>query len=156
YRKALKSRLSPPCGKAAGAFVHHTNLADAENDPRKLVCYDCGVACDLSAMKSERLVYLSRLGAKSPRPPAPPRVPPPALTRTRTDDDLEGPPPPPPLRSAEGGRHPEGALIKKKGPKPPPRIVQGEPRRYRFVYAKVGPMAFLSHLDLIRALPRSF
>jgi radical SAM-linked protein len=26
----------------------------------------------------------------------------------------------------------------------------------RFVYAKIGPMAFLSHLDLIRALPRSF
>jgi radical SAM-linked protein len=44
----------------------------------------------------------------------------------------------------------------KKGPAPPPRIVQGDPRRTRFVYAKVGPMAFLSHLDLIRALPRSF
>jgi LmbE family N-acetylglucosaminyl deacetylase len=29
YRKALKSRLSPPCGKVAGAFVHHTNLLDA-------------------------------------------------------------------------------------------------------------------------------
>src|SRR5262249_59829285 len=41
-------------------------------------------------------------------------------------------------------------------PSPPPRIVQGEGRRTRFVYAKVGPMAFLSHLDLIRALPRSF
>jgi len=46
--------------------------------------------------------------------------------------------------------------VKKKGPSPPPRIVQGEARRTRFVYAKVGPMAFLSHLDLIRALPRSF
>jgi radical SAM family uncharacterized protein/radical SAM-linked protein len=136
YRKAVKSRLSPPCGKAAGAFVHHTNLADAESDSRKLVCYDCGVACDLSAMKSERLVYLSRLGAKSPRPPAPPRVRPQPVI----DVELEGPPPQP----------------VKKGPKPPPRIVQGEPRRYRFVYAKVGPMAFLSHLDLIRALPRSF
>jgi radical SAM-linked protein len=38
----------------------------------------------------------------------------------------------------------------------PPRVVQGEGHRYRFLFAKVGPMAFLSHLDLIRALPRSF
>jgi hypothetical protein len=26
YRKAVKNRLSPPCGKAVGMFVHHTNL----------------------------------------------------------------------------------------------------------------------------------
>jgi radical SAM family uncharacterized protein/radical SAM-linked protein len=123
YRKALKSRLSPPCGKAAGMFIHHTNQAAAESDKRKLVCYDCGVACDLSAMRGERLVYLDRLGAKLPRPPKPPPA------------------------------EPEKNDGKKR---PPPRIVQGEPRRYRFAYAKVGPMAFLSHLDLIRALPRSF
>ena len=29
----------------------------------KLVCYDCGVACDLDAMKSERLFYLRRMNA---------------------------------------------------------------------------------------------
>ena len=34
--------------------------------------------------------------------------------------------------------------------------MQGEPRRYRFAYTKLGPSAFLSHLDLIRALPRAF
>jgi len=122
YRKALKSRLSPPCGKAAGAFVHASNLEAAEADKRKLVCYDCGVACDLGAMRSERLVYLSRLGAKSPRKKEPPVV-------------VEAPTP---KRVA------------------PPKIVQGTARRVRFLYAKIGPMAFLSHLDLIRALPRSF
>jgi radical SAM family uncharacterized protein/radical SAM-linked protein len=123
YRKAVKSRLSPPCGKAAGAFVHATNLADAESDRRKLVCYDCGVACDLGAMRNERLVYLSRLGAKTPRekPVREPTVPSVAMKRPT-----------------------------------PPKIAQGTARRVRFVYAKVGPMAFLSHLDLIRALPRSF
>jgi radical SAM-linked protein len=135
YRKALKSRLSPPCGKVAGAFVHHTNLEDAEKDQRKLVCYDCGVACDLSAMRSERLVYLNRLGAKLPRVPEP----------------KPAPPPPPVVVKPE-----TEAPAKKRGPAPPPRIVQGEARRTRFVYAKVGPMAYLSHLDLIRALPRSF
>ena len=46
----------------------------------------------------------------------------------------------------------EGKLVRVR----PPKTVQGEGRRFRFLFAKVGPMAFLSHLDLIRALPRSF
>src|SRR5580698_2174234 len=119
YRKAMKNRLSLPCGKVAGAFVHATNLKDAQADTRKLVCYDCGVACDLSAMRDQRLVFLRKLGSEEPRAAAPRR---------------EAPP---------------------KGP-PRVRIVQGEARRYRFLYEKLGAAAFLSHLDLIRALPRSF
>jgi radical SAM-linked protein len=146
YRKALKSRLSPPCGKAAGAFVHHTNLADASSDARKLVCYDCGVACDLSAMKTERLVFLSKLGATTPREPARKKG---SETPRRLPVVAAPKPESPPVLGPDG-------VPKKKGPAPPPRIVQGEARRMRFVYAKVGPMAFLSHLDLIRALPRSF
>jgi radical SAM-linked protein len=120
YRKALKDRLSLPCGKVAGAFVHATNLHDAGTDERKLVCYDCGIACDLGAMREQRLVYLRKLGADEPRPPAPP--------------------------PAAG----------KASRRPPVRPEQGQARRYRFVYEKVGPAAFLSHLDLIRALPRAF
>lgn len=73
YRKALANRLSPPCGKAAGMFVHHTNTAEAEADRRRLVCYDCGVACDLSGMQEERLVFLRQLGADSPPPPPEPK-----------------------------------------------------------------------------------
>jgi radical SAM-linked protein len=96
-------------------------------------------------MRSERLVYLTRLGADKPRiAPAPaeaPVAPPPATV---------------PLEGARKGEHEAAPPAKKKGPAPPPRIVQGEPRRTRFLYAKVGPMAYLSHLDLIRALPRSF
>jgi len=69
YRKALKDRLSPPCGKVAGSIIHHTNLRDAEADTRKLVCYDCGVGCDLTQMRRERLVYLRTLGANEPAPP---------------------------------------------------------------------------------------
>jgi radical SAM family uncharacterized protein/radical SAM-linked protein len=118
YRKALKDTLSLPCGKAAGEFVHATNLRAASEDARKLVCYDCGIACDLGAMREQRLVFLRKLGAAEPRPPAP-----------------------------------------KPGPKakgPPSGQAQGEPRRYRFLYEKLGPAAFLSHLDVIRALPRAF
>jgi radical SAM family uncharacterized protein/radical SAM-linked protein len=72
YRKALKSRLSPPCGKVAGTFVHATNLDDAEAEKRRLVCYDCGVACDMTQMREERLVFLRKLGAyERPASPAP-------------------------------------------------------------------------------------
>ncbi len=66
YRKSLASRLSPPCGKPVGAFVHHTNLADANADARKLVCYDCGIACDMDRMREERIDWLQSLGAKEP------------------------------------------------------------------------------------------
>ncbi len=122
YRKALKSRLSLPCGKAAGMFVHHTNKAEATSDDRKLVCYDCGIACDLSAMKEERLVYLTKLGADAPRP-----------TKVRLP-----------------------IVERPKGKKAPASFVQGEARRYRFRFTKMFASAFLSHLDLIRALPRAF
>ncbi len=130
YRKSLKSRLSIPCGKVAGAFVHPTNLEDAVKDMRKLVCYDCGVACDLTAMRVERIDYLTKLDAKVKRLPI-----------------LRELPPPP-------EKKPDGNYVQ--GKKKPPPIIQGKGTRYRFRYEKLGSIAFLSHLDLIRALPRTF
>jgi radical SAM family uncharacterized protein/radical SAM-linked protein len=153
YRKAVKSRLSLPCGKVAGAFVHATNLHDAGAEDRKLVCYDCGIACDLSAMREQRLVYLRTLGAEAPRPP-----PPPPAARAN--------PQAPPARAPQGEARRYRFVYEKLGPAasrrrsdsaaPPARAPQGEARRYRFVYEKLGPAAFLSHLDVIRALPRGF
>jgi radical SAM family uncharacterized protein/radical SAM-linked protein len=70
YRKALRNRLSPPCGKTVGSFVHHTNVQDAEAEKKRLVCYDCGVACDLTRMKEERIVFLRSMNALEPRSPA--------------------------------------------------------------------------------------
>ena len=121
YRRALQDRLSPPCGKVAGTFIHHDNLADATADERRLVCYDCGVACDMTNMREERLVYLRRLGAEQ-------RV-------VRTDAEQAS------------------AANKDKGPK------RGDPNagyRYRLKFEKLGPVALLGHLDLVRELPRAF
>jgi radical SAM-linked protein len=128
YRKALADRLSPPCGKVAGAFVHATNLADAGAETRKLVCYDCGIACDLGAMREQRLVFLRRLGAESPRPAPSPHVPRPAQL------------------AREAAEAPSGEAAARRSLS----------RRYRFVYEKIGSAAYLSHLDVIRALPRAF
>ncbi|MEZ4359233.1 MAG: TIGR03960 family B12-binding radical SAM protein [Kofleriaceae bacterium] len=68
YRKAMKGRASPPCGKVAGQLIHHTTLEDALGDGRRLVCYDCGVACDLTKMREDRLVALRALGDAARRP----------------------------------------------------------------------------------------
>jgi radical SAM family uncharacterized protein/radical SAM-linked protein len=125
YRKALADRLSLPCGKVAGAFVHATNLADAGAETRKLVCYDCGIACDLGAMREQRLVFLRNLGADAPRPPAPPHVP--RVERNAAE-----------VQSGQAAAR------------------RALSRRYRFVYEKIGTAAYLSHLDVIRALPRAF
>jgi radical SAM family uncharacterized protein/radical SAM-linked protein len=128
-RKALRHQAAPPCGKPAGALLHPSNVADAESaGDRKLVCYDCGVACDLDGMKQQRLFFLRRMNAWSP-PVALPR-----RQRLAKSDEQRS-------RSA---------------PRPATDSGQAEPARYRLCYSKVGPAAFLSHLDLVRHLPRTF
>jgi radical SAM family uncharacterized protein/radical SAM-linked protein len=82
YRQAMKGRASPPCGKPVGLQTHHTNLEEHDADGRKLVCYACGVECDLSAMREERGGYLRKLGAvEAPRRTAEPE----GVTTGRTD-----------------------------------------------------------------------
>jgi radical SAM family uncharacterized protein/radical SAM-linked protein len=141
YRKALKDRLSPPCGKIYKRLLHPNNVADAEAlAGKKLVCYDCGVACDLDAMKAERLYYLRRMNAWSPPVAnATPRLAEPA------GDDA------PPAETEDGGTKP-----KRSKPQPTTRIEQGVAHRYRLRYAKLGRAAYLGHLDLVRHLPRIF
>lgn len=67
WKKATKNRLSPPCGKVAGMIVHHTNLEALEKtfdiDKKRLVCYSCGVECDLKGMVDERRDYLKSMNA---------------------------------------------------------------------------------------------
>jgi radical SAM family uncharacterized protein/radical SAM-linked protein len=127
YQKALKNRLSPPCGKAAGMFIHHTNVSDASSDARRLVCYDCGVACDMGKMRNERISFLQNMGAVAPRDrveASPLEAQREAEARDRTPE-LERPPQP------------------------------GERReRWRLSFEKLGPSAMLGHLDFMRELGR--
>jgi radical SAM-linked protein len=130
YRKALKSRLSPPCGKAVGMFIHHTNVEDATADARRLVCYDCGVACDMTQMREERIHFLEKMDAHKRLPI---------------------------LESAASPNTPEAPGIDEEEVEVPaaakaPLVTY----RYRLSYEKLGPVAFLGHLDLVRSLPRVF
>jgi radical SAM family uncharacterized protein/radical SAM-linked protein len=120
YRKALQNRLSPPCGKVAGAFVHPTNVQDADAERRRLVCYDCGVACDLTRMREERREFLVSLGA---------------LVR--------------PAPRSEPAK-----VVTPRERRPRASFAQGEAARVRLGYTKLGRAAYVSHLDLVRLLPR--
>jgi radical SAM-linked protein len=126
YRKALKDRLSPPCGKVVDKLLHATNVEDALAEKKRLVCYDCGVACDLEHMRDERIVFLRRMGAEKPRER-------------------------PPQQNEPSGIQ----LPKSKHPAPRPWLeAQGKPTRVRLRFAKLGRAAFMSHLDLTRVLLR--
>ncbi|HEY4057712.1 MAG TPA: TIGR03936 family radical SAM-associated protein, partial [Kofleriaceae bacterium] len=162
YRKALKRRSSPPCGKVAGMLIHHTNLEDAQPDQRKLVCYDCGVACDLTKMRSDRLVALDALGATA----RPQRASLPVVVDTEMVDVSE-----------RGGGSPAeraGAAPEKEHQNQARKSRDRETERaervrmaghhgvglpyttYRLGFAKIGRASFLGHLDMVRLLSRSF
>lgn len=184
YRKALKSRLSPPCGKAVGMFVHHTNVADAQADHRKLVCYDCGVACDMSQMREERITFLHKMGAETvdslrrrlplvaEQAESTSEAEGASEAKIEINDDIAAPHAPAEIEAtaatedaseakaeeakAESASEPEKKAPAKQKRAQPPKLHQAPSFRYRFAYQKTGPVAFLGHLDLIRALPRVF
>ena len=147
YRKAVKGRASPPCGKVAGMLIHHTNLADAAPDQRKLVCYDCGVACDLTKMRADRLVALRTLGAEQP-----PAARAPVVGEGDVDVSERGGGSPAEVADQTSRRDTERAdRVRKNG-----HHGAGAPyTTYRMRFAKVGRAAFLGHLDLMRLLARS-
>ncbi|HKI83034.1 MAG TPA: TIGR03936 family radical SAM-associated protein, partial [Candidatus Krumholzibacteria bacterium] len=127
YRISMRGRLAPPCGKPVGAQVHHTNLAEHEADRRKLVCYNCGVACDMNAMREERADYLRALGALEPSRQA--------ESSSAPEEDGSGPP------VNRGGA--------------PHDFQQGTPVRVRLQFQKTGADALTGHLDLVRKFPRT-
>ena len=124
WKKALKNRLAPPCGKVAGMIVHHSSLEALEKtfsvDKKKLVCYHCGVACDLKQMVEERREFLGEMNAVADIP----YVEPENLRKSVLD-----------FRQLRG---------------------QNAGAKYRVSFAKVGPITFISHLDLQKVMARVF
>ncbi len=159
YRRALNSRLSPPCGKVAGMFIHHTNVEDATSDARKLVCYDCGIACDMTKMQGDRVEFLNKLGATERR-----RLPvladaPPSVYWDESAPEpfaFEAVPVVGPMTSGSASKKPGQTKRKIRALPEALRPLRGggEPQRFRLNFCKIGPAALLGHLDLIRELPR--
>jgi radical SAM family uncharacterized protein/radical SAM-linked protein len=124
WKKATHNRLSPPCGKVHGMIVHHSNLETLEKtfdiDKKKLVCYHCGVACDLKGMVEERREFLKGMNAIKDEPYIAPEV--------LKKDIIE-------LREKRN---------------------QAVGQKYRVEFSKVGPITFISHLDLQKVMARIF
>ncbi|MEO8902505.1 MAG: TIGR03960 family B12-binding radical SAM protein [Polyangiaceae bacterium] len=155
YRRALASRLSPPCGKVAGMFVHHDNVAEAVADTRKLVCYDCGIACDMTKMRTERVEFLNKMDAKERvrLPVAPPGAPVAEPFPDWAPEPFAFEPVP------DTTTRPASFAKPKRKVRALPETFRpsrggGEPQRFRLNFSKTGPAALLGHLDLIRELPR--
>ncbi|MCT4643293.1 MAG: TIGR03960 family B12-binding radical SAM protein [Bacteriovoracaceae bacterium] len=121
--KATKNRISPPCGKVHGMIVHHSNLQSLEKtfdvDKKRLVCYSCGVECDLKEMVEERRDYLVSLNAIEDTPYEEPKE-----------------------------RKKIVELREKRG--------QFVGHKYRIEFSKIGPLSFISHLDLQKIIARIF
>ena len=124
WKKATKNRLSPPCGKVMGMIVHHSNLETLEKtfdiDKKKLVCYHCGVACDLKGMVEERRDFLKGMNAVEDTP------------------------------------YVEPAVLKKDIVELREKRNQTMGFKYRLEFSKIGPITFISHLDLQKVMQRIF
>jgi len=142
YRKALRSRVSPPCGKPFGAKVHATTPEAAEAETRRLVCYDCGIACDMSEMRQERLVALRTLGELKGQRHGRERLEAEEAAATGAGlvavERLRG--------RLNPSQHAEGSAFKAAAESPFSRV--------RLFFGKSGPMCFMGHLDLMRVIPR--
>jgi radical SAM-linked protein len=123
WKKAVHNRLSPPCGKVYGMVVHHSNLETLEKtfdiDKKKLVCYHCGVACDLKGMVEERRDFLKGMKSIKDEPYVAPEI---------LKKDI--------------------AELREK------RTHVGY--KYRIEFSKIGPITFISHLDLQKVMMRIF
>ena len=124
WKKATFNRLSPPCGKVHGMIVHHSNLETLEKtfdiDKKKLVCYHCGVACDLKGMVQERRDFL--VGMKAVK-----------------HEEYVAP-----------------AVLKKDIAESREKRNQFTGSKYRIEFSKIGPITFISHLDLQKVMARIF
>ncbi len=124
WKKATHNRLSPPCGKVYGMVVHHSNLETLEKtfdiDKKKLVCYHCGVACDLKGMVQERRDFLTGMKAVTNETYVPP------------------------------------AVLKKDIAELREKRNQFVGAKYRIEFSKIGPITFISHLDLQKVMQRIF
>jgi radical SAM family uncharacterized protein/radical SAM-linked protein len=144
WRKAVKGRASPPCGKPFGAKVHPRTLDEAEAQTKRLVCYDCGIACDMTQMRDERVVALRTVDG---------------MTRARMAEDADIP------DGTDAAPASVVPLARLRGRLPPSNLdetsafkasAEAPHSRLRLFFGKHGPMRFVGHLDLLRIFPRMF
>jgi radical SAM-linked protein len=163
----MRARFLPACEKPFIPRDPNKQVKPLEH--ANLVCYHCGLDCDLEAIKQERIAQRDSLahpgavidaafrGEAAPAGPADVtlRLPPAVKSDGLTSNAFE---------AANGSLHgetPEGPGAVDLAPHlhvagalaTPPAAAR---HRYRVWYAKTGDLRWLSHLDLVRALQRGF
>lgn len=65
WKRAVANRASPPCGKPNKELIHYSTLEELEQahdvEKKKLVCFNCGIACDLKGMVDDRREFLTTM-----------------------------------------------------------------------------------------------
>jgi radical SAM family uncharacterized protein/radical SAM-linked protein len=144
YIKGVKAKISPPCelpvkivdGRPTAIAPSHEEFERVASQP--LLCYACGLECDLTksrehlgkayALHQEVRTYEERIAA----------------IKAEIEQPL--------IQLESGVRSPKSEVkTPDSGPRTPDSLF-----RYRATFEKGEEVKYLSHLDLTRALPRSF
>jgi len=141
WRKAVRGRASPPCGKPIGQQVHHREREAAEADGRRLVCYDCGIACDMTQMKQERIHSLRLLENMAARTASEEPAAEVAIDEAQVV----------PIDRLRRARLPKSKLGADSAYAASAEALHS---RLRVFFSRSGPLRFLGHLDFLKNLPR--
>ncbi|HUK92009.1 MAG TPA: TIGR03936 family radical SAM-associated protein, partial [Blastocatellia bacterium] len=165
YIKGVKAKISPPCelpvkiidGRPTAIAPSHEDFERVMSQP--LLCYNCGMECDLTmsrkhleealALHKEVRTYRERAAGLSGQPGASSLIK--LKSRAGDGDGLVDP------DSIEF--QPETAAVPSAAAdQAAVTAANAGPAgfRYRTTFAKSGPVKYLSHLDMTRALPRAF
>lgn len=141
YDKSIKAKIAPPCGfpikiiEGRPTAIPPSFEEFEQLEKRPLLCFNCGLGCDLEAMRSE-LIKAKHLNNSYRTVPTEEQFDQSLLEVVRSDMPVKL----------------EGKLHKLSRARREP-VHQ---YRYRAQYCKLYDVKYISHLDLAKALPRGF
>jgi radical SAM family uncharacterized protein/radical SAM-linked protein len=143
-KKGLAARFRHPCEKPYLPQQHDPPTTRA--GITKLVCYDCGLDCDLTAIAIER----ERAGRAAEAL---------ALEKQAMLDRIGGDKLPRPVAHETGefreGDWPSQERVQAEAASQPFEPTPGPLHRYRVCYSKTGLSRYLSHLEVVRLIQRA-
>lgn len=149
WRAASRDRLSPPCGKPVLQKTHCSTVqmhdAAYGEEKRRLVCYHCGIACDLGQMVDQRRDYLVELSSKNESGDR-------LVESGVSVFTVQAKEPSEAIASSEEAPSEDcvSAAVGEGNHQSPSGVT------YRIQFAKVGSISFISHLDLQKVIARIF
>lgn len=138
YEKGTKAKIAPPCGfpikiiEGRPTAIPPSFEEFEQLEKRPLLCFNCGLACDLEAMRKD-LIKAKHLNNDYRTVHSEEQFDQSLLEVVRSDMPVH-----------------ESRLHKLRRARPVRQY------KYRAEYCKLDPVKYISHLDLAKALPRGF